>query len=99
MKMNLARLKSIEITLKAIADIEKAMSWYEDTSKPGPAYLEVKTPNKLDGVDMQLDREDFLLMMDARKRKLIAGLEERFNGFEYDPEADWAGDKEKEEND
>ena len=99
MKINLARLRSIEMTLKALADIEKTMAWYEDTSKAGPAYIAVKDPTGLakPTVDLQIDRQDFLDLMELRKEQLIRHLEERFDGFEYDPDADWAGDNRGEE--
>jgi hypothetical protein len=94
MKLNLARLDSIAITLNAVAEIEKAMEWYADTSKVGPAYMSVRAPvsGESISIDVQVDRQEFLEFMKARKEKLIKHLEERFDGFEYDPEADWAGD-------
>ena len=100
MKLNLGRLQSIETTLKAIADIENAMAWYEDTSKTGPAYMKVKNPvsNMMDhALEIQIDRQDFLDLMELRKEQLIRNLEERFDGFEYDPDAYWAGDNRGEE--
>ena len=42
MKLNLARLQSIEHTLKAIEDCNQVIEWYKDTTKPGPAYITVK---------------------------------------------------------
>lgn len=93
MKMNLDRAKSMTITLSAIADIERAMEWYSDTSKVGPAYMYVTSPmGEHEKVHIQLDRKVFLEMMEAHKNHLISNLEERFEGFEYDPEAHWAGD-------
>lgn len=95
MKLNLERLNSIAVTLNAIRDIENAIKWYEDTSKAGPAYMQVRSPSNSthDGIGFQLDRIDFLVIMEAQKAKLIKHLEERFDGFEYDPNAEWTGDK------
>ena len=92
MKLNLARLESIAITLNAISDIEKAMEWYADTSKVGPAYMTVRGPDRRHDVELQIDRQEFLELMKSRKEKYIKHLEERFDGFEYDPEAHWTGD-------
>jgi len=94
MKMNLARLNSIQTTLEAIQDIDEALEWYKE-DKPGPAYMKVRNPkHSSDATDMQFDRELFRRFMNEHKQQLIRSLEERFEGFEYDPEADWKGDKE-----
>jgi hypothetical protein len=92
MKLNLARLRSIQTTLTAIAEIETAMGWYADTSKQGPAYLKINKAGERETVDVQIDRAEFLAIMEAQKQKLITSLETRYKGFEYDPDADWAGD-------
>ena len=92
MKLNIYRLESIAITLKAIDVIEKAMEWYADTSKVGPAYMTVRDPVSGENVELQIDRQEFLELMKSRKEKYIKHLEERFDGFEYDPEAHWTGD-------
>jgi hypothetical protein len=93
MKLNLDRLNSISHTLRAIADIEEAMSWYADTSKVGTAYMTVKSPCAGGGVDIQVDRTVFLELAQNLKQELISNLEQRFDGFEYDPEAPWSGDR------
>lgn len=91
MKLNLDRLHSIQTTLEAIADMETAMEWYSNTTKAGPAYLRVEHSGKGE-VKFQMDRVDFLALMESEKDKLIRHLEHRFKGFEYDPNASWKGD-------
>lgn len=92
MKLNLARLNSIQVTLKAIQDIDEALEWYRE-DKPGPAYVKVQNPYDGSAVHAQFDRDEFREFMNERKQKLIRHLEERFEGFEYDPKADWTGDE------
>jgi hypothetical protein len=93
MKLNLERLNNIQGTLGAIKDFEKAMNWYGDTTKAGPAYLIVKEPGGTDYINLQIDRQTFLDIMREQKAKYIRHLEERFDGFEYDPDAHWSGDR------
>jgi len=93
MKMNLARLKAIETTLQAIEDIDKALELYSQ-DLPGPAYLVVKKAHALKSpIEIQFEREHFRQFMNERKQELIKNLEDRFDGFEYDSEASWSGDK------
>jgi hypothetical protein len=93
MKLNKGRLHSISITLDVIADIEKSIEWYGDTSKSGPAYISIREPNAISTIDVQIDRKTFVEIMEAQKAKLIKNLEDRFEGFEYDPDAHRSGDK------
>ena len=91
MKLNLQRLKSIQTTLGAIEDINKAINWYKE-DVAGPAYMNVSTPGSNEVVYLQFDRNHFHEFMTARRDHLINHLQERFEGFEYDPEAHWSGD-------
>lgn len=92
MKLNMKRLDSIGITLRAIREIEDALEWYEK-DLPGPAYVEVSNPhNETWTVNVQFERKHFREFMKERRRQLIQHLEERFEGFEYDPDAPWEGD-------
>ena len=94
MKLNLDRLETIGTTLEAISDIETALKWYEK-DLPGPAYIEVRHPqNNNWTAKVQFERKHFREFMEERRRQLIQHLEERFEGFEYDPDAPWAGDSE-----
>lgn len=94
MKLNSARLNSIAITLEAIDKIEEALKWYKE-DLPGPAYMTVNPPGSAvsKSVAIQFEREHFRSFMEFRKAELIRNLEERFDGFEYDPDADWFGDR------
>lgn len=92
MKLNTARLNSIAITLEAIDKIDEALKWYED--RGGPAYMTVSPPaGASKSIALQFDHEHFREFMKFRKTQLIRHLEERFDGFEYDPEAHWTGDR------
>jgi hypothetical protein len=93
MKLNLKRLKSIETTLEAIESIDKSIEWYKE-DLPGPAYMTVTEPcaGQSNTVHFQVDRKDFREFMNQRKKQLIEHLEDRYKGFEYDPDADWKGD-------
>jgi hypothetical protein len=92
MKMNLERLKSIATTLEAINEIEKSLEWYQQ-DLPGPAYMAVTEPCAgHNTVHFQVDRKDFREFMNLRKKQLIEHLKDRYEGFEYDPDADWKGD-------
>jgi hypothetical protein len=99
MKLNLRRLETIAITLKAIQQIDQVMEWYKDTTKAGPVYLSVKAPplTGIGSTDVQVDREPFLEFMQARKDYLIQHLEDRFEGFQYDLNASWHGDAKEED--
>lgn len=92
MKLNLARLNSIKHTLEAIEQIDQALEWYKD-AKPGPAYMSVSPPGSNEVISLQFEREHFRKFMTERRAYLIQHLEERFDGFEYDADADWTGDK------
>lgn len=94
MKLNLARLHSIENTLKAIENCNQAIEWYKDTTKAGPAYITVKDPSMQKATDIQLSRECLIELIESHRDWLIQNLEDRFEGFEYDPNAPWHGDKE-----
>ena len=97
MKLNMERLDSIGTTLRAIRDIEIALEWYEK-DLPGPAYIEVGHPqNETWTVSVQFKREQFREFMKERRQQLIQHLEERFEGFEYDPDAPWTGDSDTNE--
>ena len=94
MKMNLTRLQNIAVTLGSIAEIEKCLEWYADTSKVDPAYVSVRAPaGLLEAIALQIDRQDFVDFMQSQKEKLIKNLEDRFDGFQYDPDAQWSGDR------
>ena len=94
MKLNLKRLNSISTTLEAIDEIDKALEMYVD-DLPGPAYMDVRHPRApgTGSIQIQFDRTHFRKFMNERKQELIKNLEDRFDGFEYDPEASWTGDK------
>lgn len=92
MKLNLHRLKTIAHTLAAIEDIDCALLWYQE-NLPGPSYVRVRQPDCADNfVHLHLEREVLREALEKQKKKLIQHLEERFDGFEYDPDADWTGD-------
>ena len=90
MKLNLKRLNSIQITLEAIEDIDLALKEYEK-DLPGPAYMTVKMTSRED-IQLQFERDHFRQFMIERRQQLIRSLELRFDGFEYEPAADWRGD-------
>lgn len=93
MKLNTARLNSIAITLEAIDKIEEALKWYDEVGG-GPAYMTVTPPaGGSKSIALQFEREHFRAFMLFRKAQLIRHLEERFDGFEYDPAAPWTGDR------
>lgn len=87
MKLNLARLNSIAITLEAIEKMERLIEIYSE-DKPGPAYLLA-----YDSVELQIDRKLMVETLKAQIASYVKHLEERFDGFEYDPEAKWTGDE------
>ena len=87
MKLNLARLNSIAITLEAIEKMERLIEIYSE-DKPGPAYLLVN-----DSVELQIDRKLMVETLKAQIASYVKHLEERFDGFEYDPDAKWTGDE------
>lgn len=92
MKLNLSRTEAIAVTLKAVEDIDRALSWYKD-DLPGPGYVRVRQPLCRDNfVDIQLEREVLREALENQKQRLIQQLEDRFEGFEYDPDAEWTGD-------
>jgi len=91
MKLNLARLNSISITLEAIEKMEHLIEVYSE-DKPGPAYLLAK-PVGHSNVDLQIDRKLIVEVLKAQIMSHVKHLEERFDGFEYDPEAKWTGDE------
>lgn len=97
MKLNLKRLNSIKTTLQAIDEIEKALEMYVDDF-PSPVHMFVQHPSApgTGSIQIQFDRTHFRKFMNERKQELIKHLEDRFEGFEYDPEASWVGDKEEE---
>lgn len=87
MKLNLRRLESIRRTLEAVDDIDLALSWYLQ-DKCGPGYVRVREPSYDNFIDLQLDREELVELLEGKKQKLIESLEQRYDGFEYDPDAD-----------
>jgi len=91
MKLNLARLNSIAITLDAIEKMERLIYIYSE-DKPGPAYLLAK-PVGQSSVELQIDRKLMVETLKAQIMSHVKHLEERFEGFEYDPEAKWHGDE------
>lgn len=91
MKLNLARLNSIAITLEAIEKMERLIEIYSE-DKPGPAYLLAKRVGD-DSVELQIDRKLMVETLKAQIASYVKHLEERFDGFEYDPDAKWNGDR------
>lgn len=88
-KLNLARINSIQTTMEAIEQIEKLIEYYS-VDKPGPAYLSCNNVN-YESFDIQIDRKIMLDALTEQMNKLIVSIEDRY-GFEYDPDAHWAGD-------
>ena len=97
MKLNLDRLRSIQVTLEAIRDVDNIIKHYEDLTKSDPVYCSVETGYC--NIEMQFDRAMFNTLIRTHKQNLINHLEDRFDGFEYDPDADWTGDHRQEEED
>jgi len=88
-KLNLARINSIQTTMEAIEELEKLIEYYS-VDKPGPAYVSCNNVNHV-SVDIQIDRKIMVDALTDLMNKLIVNIEERY-GFEYDPDAHWAGD-------
>lgn len=91
MKLNLARLASIKTTLEAVAQFDDLIEYYSH-DLPGPAYLTVKRRDAVD-MDIQIDRKLMLELIKTQRDQYIKHLEDRFDGFEYDPDAKWTGDE------
>lgn len=88
-KLNLARLRSIQTTMEAIERIEQLIEYYGE-DKPGPAYITCKKDIG-DCVDVQIDRKIMINALEGQLNKLILSVEDRY-GFEYDSNAPWNGD-------
>lgn len=89
-KLNLARINSIRTTMEAIERTQKLIDFYSE-DKSGPAYVTCKNVVH-ENVELQIDRKIMVNALTEQMNKLILSIEDRY-GFEYDPDADWIGDK------
>jgi len=89
-KLNLARLRSIKTTMEAIEKIQKLIDFYSE-DKAGPAYVTCKNVGH-EHIDIQIDRKIMVKTLTEQMNQYILNIEDRY-GFEYDPDADWFGDK------
>jgi len=89
-KLNLARIASIQTTMEAIEKNRKLIEFYSE-DKAGPAYVTC-TYVAHEPIDIQIDRKIMVKTLTEQMNQYILNIEDRY-GFEYDTDAEWFGDK------
>lgn len=94
MKLNIGRLNAIKTSLEKITKIDKLLERYGE-EYTGAVSASIKMAVYVD-LDVQFDTVYFREFLISERDRLIKSLEDRYEGFEYDPDAnsvtDWVSD-------